>query len=258
MKMRLFISVIITYLAVTSCLFASNEHNDRQESIVSDKSTMKIIERHKLQNEGEALAKRGEYDAALKKYQAAMNPALLNYDYEKGVAESATSTIYKRQGKLEEALRVVDFQLSTLKNEKSFPDGINGYERAYNKHLEILALIKVRDTNSTKPIYDYIMYIKSKYAEYFPPRGYVVGFSDSRIDDLIHLYDYLHDYDAGIAFLNEIIKYHTQHLDKNHRSANAKHVKEYTRVKEAWELDKKTGQHGHLQEVIRTSDVISW
>jgi len=40
--------------------------------------------------------------------------------------------------------------------------------------------------------------------------------------------------------------------------ATAKHVREYTRVKEAWELDKKTGQHGHLQEVIRTSDVISW
>ena len=82
--------------------------------------------------------------------------------------------------------------------------------------------------------------------------------SDIFINDFIHLYDYMHDYDSGIAFVNEVIKYHTNHSDKAHRLANAKHVKEYIRVKQAWELDKSTGQHGHLKEVIRTSDVISW
>lgn len=68
----------------------------------------------------------------------------------------------------------------------------------------------------------------------------------------------MHDYDAGIAFMDDIIKYHMNHKDPNHRSAHKKDVAEYTRVKQAWELDKQTGKHGHLQDVIRTSDVISW
>jgi len=258
MKWRLFIAIIILSIVTTPSLFADKETTNKTVSLTKDQSTMKIIERNRLQNEGWRLAKKGEYNAALIKYHAAMNPSLLNYDYEKGLAEAAIVDIYKRQGRFEEALKIVDCQLGVLKNEKYPINGITGYERAYNKRIELLALIKARDTNNAQPIYDYIGYIKFRYSKLLPPNGYATGFTSSRIDDLIHLYDYLHDYDAGIAFMDEIIKYHSQHKNKDHRSAHEKDVKEYTRVKQAWELDKKTGQHGHLKEVIRTSDVISW
>ncbi len=217
-----------------------------QNTLPGDQSTQKIIKRHNLENEGWVLAKKGLYEQALIKYKVAQNPALLNYDYEK--PELPIIQLYIRQGKFEEALQLVGENLK----KRTTNEEIDREER------ELLALIEARDTKSSKPIYEYINYIKSKYVRFFPPSGKFVGMGGFYINDLIYLYNYMHDYDSGIAFMDEIIKYHANHPDKNHRSAHTKDVREYTRVKQAWELDKKTGQHGHLQDVIRTSDVISW
>ncbi len=211
-----------------------------------DESTQKIIRRTNLEREGDFFAKQGLYEEALIKYKAAQDPSLLNYDHEK--PELPIIIIYIRQGKFEQALQIVD------ENLKKRPQN----DEVIRQYRELSALIKARDTKSTKPIYGYMGYLKTKYPEYFPPNGRFVGKAGFYINDFIYLYDYMHNYDAGIAFIDEVIKYHTNHKDPNHRSAHAKDVREYTRVKQAWELDKKTGQHGHLQEVIRTSDVISW
>lgn len=211
-------------------------------------ATQKIIKRTNLEQEGDCFAKQGLYKEALVKYRAALDPSLLNYEHEKSTAKWAIEEIYMRQRKFEEALKIVDENL-ILRPQN---------DELIRRRLELLAFIKARDTKNNKPIYDYLDYIKSKYANYLPPKGYLSGISGWLISDVIHLYDYMRDYDAGVAFMDEIIKYHTQHSDKNHRSAHTKDVVEYTRVKQAWELDKKTGKHGHLQEVIKTSDIISW
>lgn len=223
-----------------------------------DDRTQKIIKRHKLEDAGWDLAKQGLYEEAIVKFKAATNPAILNYDYEKNMAEGCIVNSYKRQGKFEKALRIVNERIKNLKEVSHSTNEIGGYEIFNNERLELLALIEARDTKNNKPIYDHINNMKTKYAKFLPPNGYMTGFSSSRIDDLIHLYDYMHDYYSGIAFMDEIIKYHTNHKDSNHRSAHKKDVVEYTRVKHAWELDKQTGQHGHLQDVIKTSDFISW
>ncbi|MFA5144002.1 MAG: tetratricopeptide repeat protein [Candidatus Omnitrophota bacterium] len=249
------LSVIVITVLSSSSLFC-------EETLPSriDNATQKIIKRTNLEREGRLYAKQGLYDEALAKYKAAMDPSLLNYDHEVSTAKWSIEEIYKRQGKFEQALEMVNDKLKTFKAQTPNDNIFTGNDELGKERLELLALIKARDTKNKKPIYEYIDYIKtkSKYAKLLPPKGYITGGSDVLIDNLIHLYDYLHDYDAGIAFMDEIIKYHTQHKDKNHRSAHAKDVKEYIRVKKAWELDKKTGQHGHLQGVIRTSDVISW
>lgn len=223
-------------------------------------ATRKIIERTNLEREGRIYAKYGLYEKALLKYNTAMNPALLNYEHEISTAKWSIEQIYKRQSKFEQALQMVEDKLKSLSPQKEDKDVLTGTDELERERLELLSFIKARDTHNNAPIYEYMSHLrtKSKYAKLFPSKGYAVGISDWLINDLIHLYDYLHDYDAGIAFMDEIIKYHSNHPDKNHRSAHAKDVKEYTRVKQAWELDKKTGQHGHLQDVIRTSDVISW
>jgi len=223
-----------------------------------DDRTQKIIKRHKFEDAGWVLAKQGLYEEAIVKFKAATDPAILNYDYEKNMAEGCIVNSYKRQGKFEEALCIVNERIKNLKEVSHSANEIVGYEIFNNERLELLALIEARDTKNNKPVYDHTNSIRTKYAKFLPPNGYMTGFSSSRIDDLIHLYDYMHDYDSGTALMDEIIKYHTQHKDKNHRSAHAKDVAEYIRVRQAWELDKKTGKHGHLQEVIKTSDVISW
>lgn len=209
----------------------------------------KIIERNKLQHEGHALARKGFYEEALKKYELAMDPSLLNNEGDKDISLCGIRDIYKRQGRFDEALSLNEKSILPMNPEK---------DEYINASLELKAAIKARNTKDNKPIYDYMGYIKTKYADAFPPNGYWQGFSSYLINDFIHLYDYIHDYDSGIAFMDQIIKYHTTHPNKNHRSANAKHVREYTRVKEAWRLDKETGQHDHLQDVIRTSNIISW
>lgn len=226
----------------------------------NDMSTLKIIQRSELQNEGRILAENGRYEEAIAKYKASMDPSLLNYPYDKNGGEFGIKKVYICQGKFEQALQMVDDKLASLKPEPENENIFTGKDELSRERLELLALIEARDAKNNKPIYEYIdnLKTKSKYAKLFPPIGYAVGVSSWLIDDLIHLYDYMHDYDSGIAFMDEIIKYHTMHPDKNHRSAHAKDVKEYVRVKQAWETDKKTGQHGHLQDVIRTSDIISW
>ena len=193
-------------------LFASQLYCDEKISSQSAHDTgiaemRKAIERNKLEQQGYFLARQGLYEEALVKYKAAQNPALLNHDYEK--PEVPIIQLYMRQGKFEQALQIVE------ENFKKRPQN----EEIIRERNELLALIKARDTKSNEPIYGYIAYLKTKYSKYLPPNGYFVGMSDIYINDLIHLYDYMRDYDSGIAFMNEVIKYHTQRKDPAHRSA---------------------------------------
>jgi hypothetical protein len=214
-----------------------------------DKAWMrKIAKRHEFEEEGRELAKNGKYDEAILKFKAATDPAVLNNESDKVHGLWAICDIYKYQGKLNEALELHEKYILPLNPKK---------EQYIEKRLELVAMIRARDTKNTAPIYQYINYIKTKYADYLPPKKYT-GTYGSEIDDIIHLYDYLRDYDTGIAFMNEIINFINTQKDHSYQTAYGKHVEEYARVKCAWELDKQTGQHGHLQEVIRTSDVISW
>jgi len=238
--MKLKIITIIIIVLLPTILYLGDSIGSPDEAMA------KIIKRNSLESEGWELAKQGFYDQALVKYKAAQNPALLNYDYEK--PELPIILIYIRQEKYEEALAIVSEDL------KHRPDNTE-LNRQYK---EIASLINARDSKTHKPIYEYILWLRQTYSKYFPPEGYGVGMTDWFVEDLIHLYDFMRDYNSGIALMDEMIKYHTQHTDPAHRSAHVKDAKEYQRVKEAWELDKKTGKHGHLQEVIRTSDIIGW
>lgn len=232
---------------LSNSIYINSNKNDAAKVSGNEWAT-KQAQRNRYEREGYQLAKQGQYEAAIVKFTIAADSALIVQEHEKGIAIGYIVRCYQRQGKFDKALKAYQWFIEQNK--------IN--DAALEGQKELLALIKARNTKNNKSIYDYIGYIKKKYPQYFPPNGYFAGMSGIYINDFIHLYDYMHDYDAGIAFMDGIIKYHTQHPDKNHRSAHAKDVREYTRVKQAWELDKKTGQHCHLQEVIKTSDIISW
>lgn len=263
MKIMSIITFILTFIVIFSAnqiycnqtinenlshlIYVNSNKNDAAK-VSGDEWAKKQARRNGYEREGDRLGKQGQYEAAIAKFTLAADSSLIVQEHEKGLAIGSIVRCYQRQGKFDEALEAYRWFIEQNK--------IN--DAAIEGQKELLALIKARDTKSNKPINDYINYVKNKYPQYFPPNGYFTGMSGIFISNFIHLYDYLHDYDAGIAFMDEVIKFHTQHKDRNHRSAHAKDVQEYTRVKQAWELDKKSGQHGHLQEVIRTSDVISW
>ena len=233
--------------SLSHSIYVNSNKNDAAK-VSGNEWAKKQARRNGYEYEGYRLAKQGQYKEAIVEFTMAADSSLIVQEREKGSAIGSIVRCYQRQGKFEEALKAYQWFIEQNK--------VN--DAAIEGQKELLSLIRAQYTKDSKPVYDYIGYVKTKHPQYFPPNGYSTGMSGIFINDFIHLYDYLHDYDAGIAFMDEIIKYHTNHPNKNHRSAHAKDVREYERVKQAWELDKKTGQHGHLQEVIKTSDVISW
>ena len=140
-------------------------------SFPDNESTRKIIKRNEIENEGWFLAKQGRYEEALDKYKLAMDPSLLNIESDKSYALCAMRKIYRCQGKLDDALALQEKYILVLNPKK---------EEFIEARLELLALIKARDTKNNKPVYDYINYLKAKdrAAGYGP---------DSHADDLIHL-----------------------------------------------------------------------
>jgi tetratricopeptide (TPR) repeat protein len=208
----------------------------------------KIFLQNRILSEGDLLAHQGKYEEAIAKFNEAMNPECINNNRDKAAPQLKIITAYKRQG---------NFRLALKEHTELFYNKYSNHELTINEHLGLLALVKFMETKDSKPVEDHISYLKHKYAKQLPPNGYLSSFSGIVINDLIHLYDYIRDYNAGTAFMEEVIKYLIK--DGYAESLGGKKtINEYMRVKQAWELDKKTGKHGHLQEVIKTSDIISW
>lgn len=213
-----------------------------------DARMKKIFLQGKIISEGDLLAHQGRYEEAIAKFNRAMDPDCINNERDKAAPQLRIIIAHKRQGK---------FQIALQEHTEWRYAKYSKHDAIANEQAELLALVKAQEIKDKKPIEDHIRYLRHKYEKQLPPNKYYAGFSDPIIDDLIHLYDYTQDYDSGIAFMNELINYFTK-SDYAESLGNKKAIKEYTRIKKAWELDKQTGQHGHLQEVIRTSDIISW
>lgn len=210
------------------------------KAVSGDEATKKIFMRNDLERQGWWLAEHMKYEEALEKYQQALNPELLNEKSEGSTARGAIINIYKRMGNFEEALK--------KHLERKGPEDNSDWP-GIDKELELEALIKARDSGSSKPVYDHIEYLKEKYKKYIPPPGDDSGYHGVPIETIIHLYDYLDDAQGGISFMNYV-------LSSKKISAPERH--EYERVKAAFEEDKHTGRKGHLQKVIETSDYIGW
>ena len=252
-KMIAFIIVSTTLIFAYSCFSESNDsasapQRHKKISPFESNDMKKIFLQNKILHEGDYLARQGKYDEAIAKFNEAMNPECLNNERDKAAPQSRIITAHIRQGK---------FQLALKEHNEWRYDKFSKYESIADEHLELLALIKTMETKDNKPVEEHINYLKHKFAKQLPPDGYVSSFSGIIIDDLIYLYDYIHDYDAGIVFMKETIDYLIK-AGYSQSGGGKKTINEYTKVKQAWEIDKKIGQHGHLQEVIKTSDIISW
>lgn len=210
-------------------------------SVVSaDMFDHKLGTRLGYEREGYRLAKQGKYEKALEKYRQANNPELFNYDHDKSSSLGAIVRLYKRMGNFEEALK--NYLLFKGPNDAEDWPGID-------EERELRALIESKKIGSNNPIYDHIEYLKNKHKKYLPPPGGDSGFHLGPMSSIIHLYDYMGDAQGGIDFAQFILS--SKKLSRFERA-------ELEKVKAAFEEDKRTGQKGHLQKVIETSQYISW
>ena len=266
--MKKFIRISLSLLVVNICFVQhllaqeKNQSSDKPVYAVvggregltpfpNDEATKKIMRRNDIQDEGYDLAKKGFYEEAILKYKQALDPSLINHDYEKGTAIGAIVRIYQRQGKFEEALKEYQWFLDAYEKSSFSKDKSGRYANTtIDKKLELEALIKARDKGSYQPVYDHIQYLRKKYEKYIPPQSLDAhSFGMIPINDIIHIYDWIGDTDGGIKFADEVLS--SKFLYPNER-------KEFERVKAAFEEDKRTGQKGRLQKVIETSTIIGW
>jgi tetratricopeptide (TPR) repeat protein len=258
--MRLFIfGVLMGVISTMTIANAASDDNKKtsnpayaivggQEQLTpfpDNERTRRIVDRTEIEREASELAVKGLYDQAIQKYRQAMGPSLLNNSYDESGGRYGVVKALIRQGRFEEALKEYQW----------FIDQNKTNDAALEEQKELLALIKSKESNSSEPIYEHIAYLKKKHSKQLPPTNYSGVFSAGIISNIVHLYDYLGDADSAINFMNVNLKYLR---DNNKKDINRFIIAEYERAKKAFEEDKITGQKGHLQKVIETSNYIGW
>ncbi len=198
----------------------------------NDERTRKIFKQEQIIKEGSTLVEEGRYEEAIKKYKEALNPSVLNEERDKGNAIYYIEKVYKLQGKYEEALKELQWSI----NENSNGTGW------FDEKLELEALIKARDTNSTQPIYEHIEYLKKKYKDQLPPNA--GAYSDIVATAIIRLYDHIGDFDGGIQFVEGFFKRCADGItckgEERKLAYTPKHP--YFPIKQAFLQDKAEGQ----------------
>lgn len=221
-------------------------------SFANDDCTAKILKSANIYDEGRSLEKQGDYDAAIRKFQEAVQEsypsipmACGRYD-SSGMARGGIERIYQKQGKFELALKELQWHLE--RNPEKYQD----------EKLELEALIKARDTKSTQPIYEHIEYLKKKYKDQLPPNA--GAYSDTIASVVIRLYDHIGDYDQGIKFVEEFLR-----MCASGKTCSPDFEKyaytiqnPYFQVKQAFEADKKTSSKGRATQALMQSNYFPW
>ncbi len=229
----------------------------------------KVVSRNALQSQGERLVEIGRYDEALIKYREAMQSEYITDEYQKATSVWPIVRILKLQGKYPEAISEQAWFLKPLEWQKR--DGPS--EEALEQLHELEALWNFSTTGNSKQVHKFIQKYSISHASDLPPKKYDTTTSGC-VTTLVYLYDAIGDYDAGIAFIDEILHwtYETnpefkglqiastteigdqyiyimadgQQLHPNWRAY--KWLREHLLIREAFEQDKSEGKQGSHKE----------
>lgn len=229
------------YQVLIFTLVASNAYCDSSKSgqaLEPDGHLRKIYAQFDLIRAGNQLMDQGLLDEAILKYEEAMEPEYLNYEYDKASPLGHICSVLKFQHKYEESLKrwqwFIDF------NPKG--DGWVPQKR------ELEALLEAQKTGNTTKLYEHIKYLREKHQKWMPPKGYhtsTAGVSSV----IIQLYDHIGDQDAGIAFCDEMIEFCAsgKSCRGNDSRKYAYSMKNpYFQIKQAFEQDKAESFKGCL------------
>lgn len=192
----------------------------------------KIKARNALQRQAKRSAKAGDLDKAVKLYKQALKPEFINSEHEKSTAMGALREIYKVEKKYSDALDAIHWFFINSATGKPTPS-------ALDEELEINALIQYQLTNSPASIHAHIEYIKESNKDYLPPIHYSSVGTTTTTSDILRLYDTIGDYDAGIAFADEILKYWEKKSGQNLHLPGNKN--QYFLIRQAFEREKANG-----------------
>lgn len=190
----------------------------------------KILQRATLINEGDRLVDKAFYDDAIKKYKVAARSELLNYAHDIAVPYGRIESVLMFQGKFEEAAQVLGKVIAINKRGTGWED----------PKYKLNALMQARNSGSRRPIYDHIEYLKTKHKNDLPPRH--TSFTAIVASDIIRLYDYIGDYDAGIQFVDQLLNY--KKLGKSTRQ-------DYLKIRQVFMQDKVEGTQSCFETQVQ-------
>ena len=156
-----------------------------------------LVQQNQLEREGTELEEAFQFEPAKEKFRQAIEIGKRmapRQDYWRPT--SFYVRVLQKEGKYDEAFKEMSRLSETAPENEHFSD----------KKKELETLVKARDLNNDSPIRQYIEFIKEKYAAGLPPKGYG-GFGIIRITTIFRLYDAIGDYDAGIAYIGEIMTF---------------------------------------------------
>ena len=249
-KQKLFLALIflpsfLTYFVVKINAQNFETHNDPKIS-----NTEKIGITNQLQREGRMLVKQERYDQAEKKFLEADNPKYWLYEgHPNGLARGWLRDLYKYEGKYEAALENLQMELILSPNHQPFLDEKMQYE----------VLIKYRDEGKVEVIHELIKNLRTKYEKLLPPEGYNLIASLRPISTILRLYDTIGDYDAGIQFIDECLKFFKERKEaQGKKFVPGKNYNAYLKIREAFEQDKAEGTKGRATKALIQSDYFPW
>ncbi|HRK61988.1 MAG TPA: hypothetical protein PLY88_05505 [Candidatus Omnitrophota bacterium] len=188
-----------------------------------------------LEKEGRAFEKDGNLNAALAKFEQAIELDRKIYGGAAGRPMAFSVRVYQKKEDYETALKLIQ-QL-----QKSHPQ--HGVYIDWEK--ELLALMSFEKTQSPQPIHDFLNYYEKKNAEQLPPVAYYSVGSNAIVSTVFRLYDTIGDYDAGIAFVNECLNFFKKaDIEKKGVYEPGRVDNEFLKIREAFEQDKAEGKKG--------------
>ena len=225
----LFLILLLAFLMTSSVFFGCGKRSDDLELIAKKNS---------IEKEGRRLEKQGSFNEALQKYREAMALDKEIYGAVEGRPMAFVSEVLQKKGDLQESLVYLN-QLSAFHPK---------HDRYDDREREIEVLLEFSKTGDRSFVDNYISWFQNKYALRLPPNTYLSA-SLTPISTILRLYDTIGDYDAGIAYIDEILEYgYSQNKNyvrvKSSQEALQRGYKtaaEYLKVREAFEREKVNG-----------------
>lgn len=219
-------------------------------AIAKNNSLEKIGIQNEFENTGRQYFIEGKYNEAEAAFVEADNPKYWIYEGQpNAVARYWLRGVYVVTGKYEKAIENLEELLKILPNEESFLEEKKQYD----------VLIKYHNDKNIVPVLKYIEQFKKKNSNFLPPVNYNPIASIGIVSTILRLYDTIGDHDAGIAFIDECLKYFKeQDIKKYGEYKPGKADEEYLKVREAFEQDKAQGTKGRATKALIQSDYFPW
>ena len=194
MKKAILFLLALFGMGAIAVVIASNTKGVTFSPLPDGRTRMaQISSQERILKEGDKLVEGGFYMQALSRYEEGLGSRFIAKDEDKRGPIVRKIRLYRATG---------DFKAGL--DEFNNAPAILGLDPEFKLQLEVLQNWK--ETGKKQSVYDYINHLKFKYENSLPPKGYDT-FSSIPIADIILLYDAIGDYDAGIAYIDEILNW---------------------------------------------------